>query len=171
MISKSKNYKYFFRGQYVVTADMEDIQAPSQKKKKKLQAYEQHLKRFEYKQALNAALEGRNPEVILSLIRELVERDALFIAIGSRTPDEVVKLFDFLIWKLPDHRYAQVLLEVSRIALDMYAGVIGLSDKFDNKLFNQLNILVDEQIQLQKGLLELSGQIELVMRLASLRRH
>ena len=29
MISTSKNYKYFFRGQYVVTADMEDIQAPS----------------------------------------------------------------------------------------------------------------------------------------------
>jgi len=63
-----------------------------------------------------------------------------------------------------------VLLEVARIALDMYAGVIGLSDRFDNKLFNQLNIMVNEQIQLQKGLLELSGQIELVMRLASLRR-
>ena len=63
-----------------------------------------------------------------------------------------------------------MLLEVARIALDMYAGVIGLSDRFDNKLFNQLNIMVNEQIQLQKGLLELSGQIELVMRLASLRR-
>jgi len=25
MISTSKNYKYFFRGQYVVTADAEDI--------------------------------------------------------------------------------------------------------------------------------------------------
>lgn len=128
------------------------------------------MKRFEYRQALNAALEGRNPEVILSLIEELVERDALFIAIGNRNQDELVKLFDFLIWKLPDHRYAQVLLEVARIALDMYAGVIGLSDRFDNKLFNQLNILVNEQLELQKGLIELSGQIELVMRLASLRR-
>ena len=29
MISTSKNYKYFFRGQYVVTADAEDIQAPT----------------------------------------------------------------------------------------------------------------------------------------------
>ena len=40
MISTSKNYKYFFRGQYVVTADAEDISAPSQKKKRKLQVYE-----------------------------------------------------------------------------------------------------------------------------------
>ena len=29
MISTSKNYKYFFRGQYVVTADQDDIQAPA----------------------------------------------------------------------------------------------------------------------------------------------
>ena len=28
MISTSKNYKYFYRGQYVVTADQDDIQAP-----------------------------------------------------------------------------------------------------------------------------------------------
>ena len=29
MISTSKNYKYFFRGQYMVTADQDDIQAPA----------------------------------------------------------------------------------------------------------------------------------------------
>jgi len=98
-----------------------------------------------------------------------VERDALCIALGNRDEDELVKLFDFLIWKLPDHRYAQVLLEVTRITLNMYAGVVGLSDRFDNKLFNQLNLMVNDQVELQKGLLELSGQIELVTRLASLR--
>lgn len=135
-----------------------------------MQAYEQKLKRFEYKLALNSALDTRNPEVVLSLVEELVERDALMIALGNRDEDELVKLLDFLIWKLPDYRYAQVLLEVSRITLDMYAGVVGLSDRFDNKLFNQLNLMVNDQIELQKGLLELSGQIELVTRLASLRR-
>ena len=36
MISTSKNYKYFFRGQYQVTADPEDIKAPNQKRKRKL---------------------------------------------------------------------------------------------------------------------------------------
>ena len=117
------------------------------------------------------ALDSKNPEVVLSVIEELVERDALCIALGNRDEDEAIKLFDFLIWKLPDHRYSQVLLEVARISLNMYAGVVGLSDRFDNKLFNQLNILVNEQIELQKGLLELSGQIDMVTRLASLRRN
>jgi hypothetical protein len=40
MISTSKNYKYFFRGQYLITADPDDIQAPKLKKKRKMQAYE-----------------------------------------------------------------------------------------------------------------------------------
>ena len=139
MISTSKNYKYFYRGQYLVTADPDDIKAPASRRKRgKLQAYEQHLKKFEYRLALNAALESRNPEVVLSLIEELVERDALYIAVGNRDEDGLVKLMDFLIWKLPDHRYSSVLLEVARIVLDMYAGVVGLSDRYDNKLFNQL---------------------------------
>ena len=106
------------------------------------------MKNFEYKRALNAALESRNPEIILSLVEELVERDALCIALANRDEDEVVKLLDFLHWKLPDHRYAPVLLEVARITLDMYSGVIGLSDRFDNKLFNQLNLMVNDQITL-----------------------
>lgn len=85
---------------------------------------------------MNAALNGQNPEVVLSLIEELVDRDSLHIALANRDEDEVVKLMDFLIWKVSDHRYANVLLEVARITLDMYAGVVGLSDRFDNKLFN-----------------------------------
>lgn len=36
MISTSKNYKYFYRGQYLVTPDADDIQAPAQKKKRRL---------------------------------------------------------------------------------------------------------------------------------------
>ena len=85
---------------------------------------------------------------MLGLIEELVERDALYIAVGNRDEEELVKLMDFLIWKLPDHRYSSVLLEVARIVLDMYAGVVGLSDRYDNKLFNQLAHQVNEQLEL-----------------------
>ena len=36
MISTSKNYKYFYRGQYVVRADPDDITSTELGKKKKL---------------------------------------------------------------------------------------------------------------------------------------
>lgn len=40
LISTSKNYKYFFRGQYVVQADPDDIRATEMSKKRRLQPYE-----------------------------------------------------------------------------------------------------------------------------------
>ena len=134
IISTSKNYKYFFRGQYVVQADPDDIRSTELSKKRRLQPYEHRLKQFEYKAALNSALDSRNPEVILSLIEELVEREGLYIAIGNRSEQELVQLIEFLIWKLPDHRYNQVLVEVARITIDMYSSVIGLSANVDSKL-------------------------------------
>eukprot|EP00354_Favella_ehrenbergii_P000401 CAMPEP_0170471526 /NCGR_PEP_ID=MMETSP0123-20130129/13720_1 /TAXON_ID=182087 /ORGANISM="Favella ehrenbergii, Strain Fehren 1" /LENGTH=157 /DNA_ID=CAMNT_0010739211 /DNA_START=1025 /DNA_END=1498 /DNA_ORIENTATION=- len=157
MISTSKNYKYFFRGQYVVTADVEDVQAAKTAEKKEAVGLRAAFEAIRVPTSTQRCPEQQNPEVVLSLIEELVEREALHIALANRDEDEVIKLMDFLVWKLPDHRYATVLLEVARITLDMYAGVVGLSDRFDNKLFNQMNLIVADQVKLQKGLLELSG--------------
>ena len=58
MISSSKNYKYFYRGQYVVRADPDDITSTELGKKKKLQPFEQKLKKFQYREALNSALDS-----------------------------------------------------------------------------------------------------------------
>ena len=68
-----------------------------------------------------------------------------------------MQLVEFLIWKLPDHRYSQVLVEVARITIDMYASVIGLSQSVDGKLLKELSKTLEDQIELQRGLLELSG--------------
>lgn len=125
----SKDYKYFNRGQYQVKADQEDLQALKDKRANKLQPYEQALRKFEYKQCLNKALQTKNPEVLVALCEELVERGALYTALGSRSEEELDLLLSFLVWKVADHRYAQVLIEVTRITIDMYSGVFGLSGK------------------------------------------
>ena len=136
IVSTNNNYKYFYRGQYEVRPDPEDISTVTQAKKRKLQAYEQCLKRFEYKQAVTSALATKNPEVVVALFEELVERNGLHIALGSRSEAELVQLLEFLVWKISDHRFSNVLVEVARITLDIYAGVVGLSDKVDYRLFN-----------------------------------
>lgn len=63
----------------------------------------------------------------MALCEELVERGALHTAIGSRSEEELESLLTFLVWKVADHRYASVLVEVCRITIDMYSGVFGLS--------------------------------------------
>jgi U3 small nucleolar RNA-associated protein 15 len=108
------------------------------RRKKKLQTYEQHLKAFEYKAALTSALATKNPEVIVALIEELVERSGLYVAVANRSEEELCQLLEFLIWKVGDYRYSNILVEVARIILNIYAGVIGLSDKVDYRLFKDL---------------------------------
>jgi nitrogen regulatory protein PII-like uncharacterized protein len=82
---------------------------------------------------LNKSLTTGNPEVTLALIEELVERGALYTAVGNRSEEELIQLIDFLKWKVNDHRYGPVLVEVLRITIDMYTGVFGLSSVVDGK--------------------------------------
>ena len=103
--STAKNYKYFYRGQYGVTPDAADIIAGMQSKKQKLQAYEKLLKKFHYRQALSEAIRTNNPEVVVALIEELMQRGGLELALANRQPDELELLLSFIKWKLPDHRY------------------------------------------------------------------
>ena len=53
--STSKNYKYFYRGQYVAP-DADDIIQAIKQRKVRLQPYENALKNFKYREALNATL-------------------------------------------------------------------------------------------------------------------
>jgi len=102
--------------------------------KAKLQPYEQALKKFEYKQAFMKALVAQNPEVVVALVEELVERGGLYQALSGKSEAELEIILNFLIWKVGDYRYARVLLEVARIVIDMYSSVFGLSKKIKSKV-------------------------------------
>ena len=139
-----------------MTPDQADLSAAVQKRRQKLQPYEMMLKKFEYKNSFSKALEGGNPEVVTALCEELVERGGLYTSLAGRSSEELVKVYDFLIWKVGDHRYGQVLVEVARIVVDIYTGVIGLSAEADAKL-HKLQTTIADHIELSTGLLELAG--------------
>jgi hypothetical protein len=50
-------------------------------------------------------LEQTNPEVVCTLLEELIQRDALEMALANRSPDELMKLVQFIQWKISDYRY------------------------------------------------------------------
>ncbi|TNV80314.1 hypothetical protein FGO68_gene11371 [Halteria grandinella] len=171
-VSKAKGYKYFYRGQYasLVLPDSEDtaVVAERQARMAKLMPYEQSLKRFEYRNALNQAISTANPEVVLALIEELIERGALERALAGRDVKELGKVMEFIRWKLADHRYQGVLCEVARVLLDMYSAPITLcGDKEAIKMINELRDLVERDIKVQVQLKEIGGQLDLMFRMAS----
>ena len=63
------------------------------------------MKTFEYKKALNSVLKTQNPEIIVALMEELMQRGGLEIALASRDPGELEQVLGFLKWKVSDHRY------------------------------------------------------------------
>jgi len=70
-------------------------------------------------------------------LEELLERNGLEIALANRSEDELAVLLEFLIWKLGDHRYGGLLVQVARVTVDMYAAIWGISGRIDG-LFGQL---------------------------------
>ena len=105
--------------------DADDIIQSMTNKKQKLQKYETSMKNFQYKKSLNQALEQQNPEVVCTLLEELIQRDALELALTNRSPDELMKLVQFIQWKISDYRYQNVLVQVLRFLIDAYSGVLG----------------------------------------------
>lgn len=168
--SKAKNYKYFYRGQYSVMPDADDIIQGMKEKKQKLQKYEESLKKFQYKKALNQALEQRNPEVVLALIEELIQRDALEISLANRTPDELIALVNFIQWKISDYRYQSTLVQVLRFLIDMYQGILGTghSPELDSLFGNDLYSKLGQEIEQSENLIMLSGQIEMVQKMTAM---
>lgn len=63
-------------------------------KKKKLDDYDKYLKKFEYHNALDSALQKNNTEIIVSVIEELIDRNALKLALLNR--NEVLQNFNLL---------------------------------------------------------------------------
>jgi U3 small nucleolar RNA-associated protein 15 len=158
LVSTAKGYKYFYRGQYGKQADTDDI-VSKPRKKVNLQKFEKFLKKFQYKNALNEALEKRSTDITVSLIEELIHRSSLEIAISNRSEDELILLLDFLIWKISDYRFSDLLVEVAKITIDMYSCVIGHSQKVLAK-FRELYEKIEKEIGEQKQMLEVKSKLD-----------
>ena len=94
-----KNYKYFFRGQYEDNITPNDI-LPEKGKKKNLQEYDRYLKKFQYHNALDSALKKNNVEMIMSVFEELIDRNALKLALLNRSEEDLEQLLNFILWKI-----------------------------------------------------------------------
>ncbi|CAB9504635.1 associated protein 15 homolog [Seminavis robusta] len=135
---------------------------PSATKKRKLQKYDQCLKQFNYGEALDEALETRNPQVVVAVLEELGKRRGLKIALSSRDEESLEPLLSFLVRYVTRPRFSSVLIGVSHMLIDIYSDVAGQSELVD-ELFGKLRMQVRNECRMQRGLLRLLGQIDAVV--------
>lgn len=141
------------------------MMAAIQARKVKLQPFEVALKKFQYKEALNQALLNKqNPEVVLALLEELIERGALEVALAKRSESDFNQVVDFIKWKLPDIRYQSLLVEVARVLLDMYAGPLVFNS---GDSLSDLASLIQQEVAISSQLKSIGGQMDMMIRMAS----
>lgn len=128
-------------------------------RRQRLRRYDQHLKKFQYKLALDAALESRDPIVITSLFEEFMRRSSLVVPLSGRNEISLKPILVFLVKHVRNPKYSPIILQVANMILDLYAPTIGLSPTID-KLYLSLQTKVNEEIEFQKQLTSLMGIFE-----------
>ena len=158
-----KNYKYFNRGQYEENLEDSEIALPKDKKKK-LQEYDSFLKKFQYHNALDCVLKKNNVELTITVLEELIDRNALKLALLNRSEEDLEILLKFVLWKIRDPKTQNILLYVFNLLTEYYMVMYGRNTKIDS-LFNQILEALKEEIQFERKLKEIDEQIETVSNL------
>ncbi|GFR40760.1 hypothetical protein Agub_g1372, partial [Astrephomene gubernaculifera] len=147
------NYRYFIRGQNSRAAAT-DFQVRKQRAAK-LQPYDKMLRQFRYREALDAALSTRTPEVVASVVEELAARGGLPGALGGRDAEGLMPLLRHLIRHVGEPRYTRLLSHVAHRLLDCYSGLVGAAPGVD-RLLRALHSRLGQEMALAGQLSELA---------------
>eukprot|EP00166_Cyanidium_caldarium_P001203 ctg_1623.g513 len=160
--------RYFLRGMWQPPDATQDDQVFGERTRdgrprhrRKLQRHDRHLRKFEYRKALDAALESEHAAVAVSVLEELRRRNGLDIALGRRTPTELLPLLRLLTSHLADARYAPLLLLVAHRLLDGYAEAFGQDAQVD-AAFRRLQHAVQRQVRANAELRKLHSVLEMI---------
>ncbi|KAI3644199.1 hypothetical protein MP228_010363 [Amoeboaphelidium protococcarum] len=154
---------YFMRGQYRPADEDDIVIGQDQKRRKRLRPYEKKLKAFEYKEALDTAIELSNsPATIVALLADLRLRgDGLKIALSGRDATALFPILHFIFKNLLNPRYFSILQETFQILLDKYGSYLDQSEEC-RVIMAKIKSKVREELETLDNLKKLSGALEMM---------
>jgi U3 small nucleolar RNA-associated protein 15 len=158
--------KYFNRGSSEQAGPL-DYKAEVVKKQH-LKPYDTFLKKFQYQQALNAALDTQRAVVVTAVLDELIQRGGLKIALAGRDDTTLEPFLRFLVKNVVNPHFTLLLTDVATTTLELYSSVLGQSVTID-ELFMALFRRLQEETQLHQRMLALLGMLDVVATGAELR--
>jgi len=130
---------------------------------------DRYLQKFRYHDALDAVLgpaHQESPNYIVSFLLELSRRDALEVAMSKRTSKSLTPIILFLSKNIANPSYAQILIPITNLLLDMYSHLVGQDFRFD-RMISRLRNRLSDVLKDQKSLIQLGGAIEQIFSMAS----
>lgn len=82
-----------------------------------LSKYDKYLKRFEFSNALDEVIKEGNPNVIITMLQELMHRDAISSALAGRDDVSLEPVVRFLLRHVHNPRYTNVIVDVAQVLL------------------------------------------------------
>ena len=138
-------------------------------RRKRLKRYDQLLKAFRYRDALDASLQQGVPaSVTFALIMELIRRspsgqaDGLRRAISGRDDVTLEPLLRFLLRHVTNPQFTSLVCDTLNMVIDTYASVLGQSPIIDD-LFGRIWAKLAEEMRLQTQLFQVNGALEMVL--------
>ncbi|KAH8387344.1 hypothetical protein KR093_006468, partial [Drosophila rubida] len=129
--------------------------------------FDKHLRKFNYKEALDSVLIPiyieKQPELVVALLNELLHRKGLQRALSNRTEETLIRFVQFLCTHIGEVRFMRVLLNAASSVLDVFESTtFAYSDNLVNAL-SELNKVMYAEIRLTTELLELKGALEMII--------
>ncbi|CAM9242267.1 unnamed protein product [Pylaiella littoralis] len=149
--------RYFNRGK-TEAAGQGDVKVASMKSKA-LASYDESLRKYRYREALDRGLATRNPLVVAALLEALVERGALEKALSGRDAEGLEPVLAYLTRHLANPRHTEQLTGVTSSVLDMYGHVVASSPKAIG-LLTKLQAQVKREVGFQKDMLSMLGAMD-----------
>ena len=102
--------------------------------------------------------------MILAMIEELIDRNALKIALMNRSEDEVENVLNFILWKIRDVKAMNILIYVFDLMMNYYFIVANKSPKI-KELFEKIQKEIQNEISFEEDLMGISKEIESITRI------
>lgn len=160
-------FRYFQRGQSEKPSEWDYlIKKP---KKIKVAEHDKLLKKFMHKEALLAALNGKNPENVVAVMEELVARKKLLRCVSNLETEELGLLLKFLQRYSTMPRFSGFLMGLTNKVVEMRAEDIKSSDELLRGDIRNLKRDVDEEMRSLLKLEQLQGIILPLLKIAAKR--
>ncbi|KAL7422709.1 U3 small nucleolar RNA-associated protein 15 [Cryptotrichosporon argae] len=135
---------------------------------RRLKEFDRFLKAFKYGAALDAGLKKTvRPATTFALIHELVQRDALRVALAGRDDVTLEPLVAFLVRHAIDPRFGEAAADVVGVLLDLYTPTLGHSPLVDD-LLARLQSRVERELAFQRELAKLRGALDMTLAQAAM---
>ncbi|XP_064546651.1 U3 small nucleolar RNA-associated protein 15 homolog [Drosophila montana] len=133
----------------------------------KLKPYDMHLRKFNYKKALDFVCTRRNiskfPENVVAVITELQHRSALQAALTNRPDEKIIQFINFLCDHMGEVQFMRPLLNAASAVMDVFENNVFSYNKQMLTALERLRQTMQSEIRLTCELLQVKGALEMII--------